>query len=302
MKVAIIIVNFNASQYTRECLASLNKLKINNIKVKILVVDNGSSEKLEIKKDDFKDVGFEIIRSEENLGFSGGNNLAIEKNLNDFDYFLVLNNDTIHNPDFLQNLVEDSIKNDADISSPKIYFAKGREFHKDKYNPSELGKIIWYAGGLFDKKNVLAAHRGVDDVDQGQFDKPSETDFATGCCMLIKKDVFEKIGIFDMRYFLYLEDLELSFRAKKKGFKIFYIPTSVIWHINAGSTGGSGSQMQDYFISRNRLLFGFAYSDLRARLALFNESLRLLLNGREMQKKGIKDFYLRNFGKGSLNL
>jgi hypothetical protein len=73
----------------------------------------------------------------------------------------------------------------------------------------------------------------------------------------------------------------------------------MLWHLNAGSTGGSGSALQDYYITRNRLLFGFSYVTLRTKVALFRESLKNIFFGRPWQKKGVMDFYLRQFGKGN---
>jgi len=150
-----------------------------------------------------------------------------------------------------------------------------------------------------DWKNVLASHVGVDEVDHGQFERLEKTDFASGCCEMIKREVFEKIGLFDEKYFLYYEDNDLSQRAKKAGFGIYYQPKSILWHMNAGSTGGSGSQLQDYYITRNRLLFGFKYTSSKTKLALIRESFRIMLNGRPAQKRGALDFYLGKFGKGS---
>ena len=150
-----------------------------------------------------------------------------------------------------------------------------------------------------DWNNVIGHHRGVDEIDRGQFDKTEETELATGCCMLLKKEVFEKVGMLDDKYFLYYEDADLSIRTKKKGFKIVYVSKSVIWHKNASSAGGSGSVLQDYYITRNRLLFGFRYSAIRAKFALLRESLALLINGRKWQKRGVLDFYLGKLGRGS---
>src|SRR3989344_360711 len=107
------------------------------------------------------------------------------------------------------------------------------------------------------------------------------------------------VGMFDDKYFLYYEDADLSMRIKKKGFKIVYVPSSIIWHKNAGSAGGSGSMLQDYYITRNRLLFGFRYAPFRSKLALFRESLSLLFRGRQWQKCGVIDFYLGKLGRGS---
>lgn len=151
-----------------------------------------------------------------------------------------------------------------------------------------------------DWENVLASHRGVDEVDHGQYDMQMETDFLTGCCILFTREVLGKIGLFDERYFLYYEDNDISKRIKNGGFKVEYVPQSIIWHKNAGSTGGSGSQLQDYFITRNRMLFGITYASTRAKIALLKQGCMYLFIGRKNQKKGIIDFFRGKWGKGSL--
>ena len=117
--------------------------------------------------------------------------------------------------------------------------------------------------------------------------------------MLIKKEVLQRIGLFDEKYFLYYEDSDLSQRVKKVGYKIVYAPKAILWHKNAGSAGGSGSTLQDYYITRNRLFFGLQYVPFRAKLALVKESIVLLIKGRSWQKRGILDFYLGKLGRGS---
>jgi len=95
-----------------------------------------------------------------------------------------------------------------------------------------------------------------------------------------------------------MEDVDLSVRAVKAGYKLKIVPQSKIWHINSG-TAGAASNFQDYFITRNRLLFAFKYASLKTKFAIFRESLIQLLNGRPWQKIGIRDFYLLNFKQGS---
>jgi GT2 family glycosyltransferase len=215
---------------------------------------------------------------------------------------VILNNDTTVDPELFMSLCKQlEEKEDTVATVPKIYFSIGQEFHKDRYGKKDLGKVLWYAGGKMDWKNLVGYHVGVDEVDNGQFDTVSETEFATGACVMIKMKVLEKSGVFDERYFLYYEDNDLCMRLKKYG-RILFVPDAVVWHDNAGSTGGSGSALQDYFISRNRLLFGMKYAPIRTKIALVKESLRHLVYGREWQKKGIRDFYLRKFGKGSYPL
>jgi len=202
------------------------------------------------------------------------------------------------NENLINNLVN-LFEGNIGIISPKIYFAKGYEFHKDRYKENEKGRVIWYAGAVIDWKNVIGKHIGVDEVDKGQFNSSMETEYATGCCMIVKKQVFEKIGLLNEKYFLYYEDADFSMRAKRNNFKILFAPTAFMWHKNAASAGGSGSPLQDYYITRNRLIFGFRYASLRTKLALFRESIKILQIGRDWQKIGVKDFYLKKLGKGS---
>lgn len=295
----VSILNFNGKKNTIDCLKSLEKVSRDGFELRITVVDNNSKEKLTLPS--FKNLNINLIKNDKNLGFSAGHNVGIKYALkNRADFVVILNNDTIVDKNLLVELVKSS--KEGDIVVPKIYFYPGFEFHKSRYKKEELGKIFWYAGGIMDWKNVIGRHRGVDDVDHGQYDQKTQTDFASGCCMLVKKEVFEKVGLFDERYFLYYEDNDLSQRAYRLGFRILYDPKAVLWHKNAGSVGGSGSSLQDYYITRNRMLFGMKYAPLRSKLSLIRESMKLLLSGRPWQKKGILDFYLGKFGKGSFNI
>lgn len=301
--VYLVTINYKGDKNTLELLESLKKINRTNFKLNVVVVDNFSQKPLVISEDKFSDINLKIIYNSKNLGFTGGNNTGIEYSMqNGADYVLILNNDTIVDPGFLEELIKSA---DADektgMVSPKIYFAKGYEFH-DKYNKDELGRVIWYAGGKIDWANVIGSHIGVDEVDKGQFEAKVETETATGCCVLIKKKVLEEIKGYDDKYFLYYEDADMCQRVKNKGYRIYYEPKAKIWHKNAQSTGGSGSSLQDYFITRNRLLFGNRYASNRAKFALFRESLILILTGRKWQKKGALDYYMGNFGKGSMDL
>lgn len=300
-KVFISIINFNGKDNTLACLSQLDKIIIKDFKVTVVIIDNGSLEKFDINKSFLRNMPLVFIKNNDNLGFAQGHNVGIEHAIkNGADYVIILNNDTLLDKDFVSKLV-DAAERDSRIGivGPKIYFAKGFEYHKEKYKENELGKVFWYAGGEMDWNNVIGHHRGVDEVDRGQYDKTEETDYVSGCCMLITKEVLEKTKGFDKDYFLYYEDNDLCQRAKKLGFKIIYEPSSVVWHKNAGSAGGSGSPLQDYYITRNRMLFGLKYAPLRSKIALVRESLRLLSVGRKWQKRGIADFYLRKLGKGS---
>lgn len=304
ISVYISILNFNGAEDTKKCLTSLNNMHKNGLDVTVVVLNNGSKEKLTLDLTSYKNLSVTLIRNEENKGFSGGHNDVITYALKQkADYLLLLNNDTVVDPSFLLELVNQAEKSEkGGAFVPKIYFTKGEEYHHDRYKDAERGKVIWYAGGMIDWNNIIGKHVGVDEVDQGQFDKVLETEFATGCCLLLRSDVVKKVGMFDPRYFLYYEDADLSMRIKKKDYTLIFVPSAMIWHGNAKSAGGSGSILQDYFTTRNRLLFGFTYASLRTKFALLREAIRFLRNGREWQKKGVRDFFSRRFGKGSFSI
>jgi len=297
MRVFVSILDFNGEENTIDCLRSLEKVSRDNFDLKVLAIDNASEK--ELKLPFFSGLDVVLIRNKENLGFSGGHNVGIRYAIdNEADYILILNNDTIVDKNLISELVK-SFKNNIGIVAPRIYFAKGHEFYKNRYRKEDSGRVFWYAGGVMDWGNVIGRHRGVDEVDKGQYKKMESTDFASGACMMVKREVFEKVGPFDEKYFLYYEDNDLSQRAKRLKFGIIYNPKAILWHKNAGSVGGSGSNLQDYYITRNRMLFGLKFAPFRSKASLVRESIKLLRSGRFWQKKGILDFYIGKFGKGS---
>jgi len=297
-KISVVILHYKGKQFTRQCLLSLQKGKIGDFSLEIVVVDNCSPEPVDDFKKEFEKVIF--LKNRQNLGFAEGNNVGVRYALeNEADWILILNNDTTVDKNLLVQLIKQaSLINQSGILGPKIYFAPGYEYHKERYKTNERGKVFWYAGGLIDWSNVYCSHRGVDEVDKGQYDKVEETDFVSGCAMLVRREVFEKAGLFDPRYFLYLEDVDFCQRAKKEGFKVIYAPGGKVWHYNASSSE-VGGPLHDYFITRNRLLFGMRYAALRSKFSLIKESIKILTKGRRWQKIAIRDFYLGKFGKGS---
>lgn len=296
-KVCVVTVNYNTDDDTSAFLHSLKHVKTPDFELETIVVDNGSNEIYKLPEN----VKATLIRSETNTGFSGGYNIGMREALKrGADFILIVNNDTEMDPDMITNLLK-VLESDSKIglTTPKIYFAKGHEFHKDRYKADELGKVFWYAGGHTDWNNVMSIHRGIDEVDHGQYDKTEEVDFASGCCMMFKREVLKKVGLLDDRYFLYYEDADLNERVKRGGYKVFYVPSAKLIHINAASTGGAGNVLHDYFITRNKMLFGMTYAPVRTKVALIRESLRLLRTGRPFQKLAIRDYYLRRFNKGT---
>ena len=268
----------------------------------MIVVDNGSDDKTVKLLSNYKlpNMKYKFIETGANLGFAGGNNIGIKDAIDrGADYVISMNNDLILSEDVLIKLVG-LAETDKTIGlvAPKMYFAKGFEFHKDRYKQNELGKIFWYAGGIIDRDNVYSSHRGVDEIDQGQYDSVEDTDFVNGACFLVTKGLIKKIGLIDESFFLYWEDADYSEKARRAGFRVVYTPKTHIWHMVSASTGKIGSTSNDYFITRNRLIFGLRYSSLRTKIALFRESIRLMFTGREWQRKGVVDFYLGRWKSG----
>jgi len=292
------MLEYNNPQLTLETLRSIKQANLpQGCKQQTLIIDNSPvpDGKLEKKITKFSQV--KLITTLQNTGFAKGNNLGIQAGLDEgYDYFLLVNNDIEVHPSFLTQLIK-TLDQGADIAVPKIYFAKGYEYHQERYKPSQLGKVIWYAGGSIDWSNVFSRHFGMDEVDKKLYEQQKEVKFANFCCVLIKREVFETIGLLDENYFLYWEDADFSVRAQQAGFKIVYQPKSIVWHKSSGSSG-SGSQLHDYYLTRNRLIFGYKYAPWKTKFALFRESMKKLITGRASEKKGIIDYYLRRLGKG----
>ena len=306
--ISIILVNWNGKKDTLACLASLKKLKVKSsreagsssagqkLNVKSIVVDNGSTDdSVIVIKKNFPDV--DVIETGRNLGFSGGNNAGIRKALEQgADFVWLLNNDTVVDPNALAALVDAFQDSRVCIAGSKIYFAPGREYHKDRYGVKDRGRVLWYAGGIIDWKNMYASHRGVDEVDTGQYEILEQTSFVTGCSMMIKSQVFEDVGLFDGKFFAYLEDVDFCLRAKQGGYKLLYVPQSILWHNNAGSSG-VGSEHHQYYMTRNRLLVGLRYASARTKLALIREALRFVFVGPSIYRKAVIDALVGKWGK-----
>lgn len=301
-KVSIVILNWNGTKDTLLCMESISTLAKDGLEVCTVVVDN-ASEAVPLKLLEKRTAGlpdFELIENVHNLGFAGGNNIGIKRAMdNGAEFVLVLNNDTVMHKNALVELVKAARKYPkVGAFTPKMYFAKGYEFHKNRYRKSDLGKVIWSAGGDMDWANVYGTNHGVDEVDEGQFDASENVDFASGAALLLRTEALERVGLFDERLFLYMEDVDLCIRLKAAGWGVRYVPKAIVWH-KVSQSSGIGSQLNDYFITRNRLFVGMRYASLRTRLALGRESLKLLLFGRRWQRKGVVDAFIGKYGKGS---
>lgn len=299
--IAIILLNYNSTGYTKTCIKSLLSSKDADHEYSIVVWDNGSTKVP--SQHDFPNAAFFASRA--NDGFAGGNNKAIAYALTlcKPDYILMLNNDTRVTKGFLKEMIV-AFESDPTIGCvvPKIYFEKGHEFHRKKYSVGERGKVIWYGGGGIDWDNVIPFHIHVDEVDRGHVEKEEETVFATGCCLLTKTEIWKKLHGFDTKYFLYYEDTDLSIRLKKIGSKILFVPQAKIYHINAGSSDGSGSQLHLYYQTRNRLRFGLQYAGMRAKIALMKEAYHVWKTGNAVQRLAVAHAMEGKWGKQEIKI
>ncbi len=298
MKIGFVTVNFHSDQDTLELLTQLQKCKLpQGVSLLAYVVDNDRSDNL--KKEVKKYSKALYLESPGNVGFAAGNNIGLAKCLSDeVDIIVMINNDTLVPDDLVFKILSSAITDEkVGAVGGLIYFAKGFEF-KDQYKKQDLGKVVWYAGGKYDWNNVYASHIGVDEVDKGQYKKEKEIDFITGCLFITKSEVLKKIGLFDERYCLYFEDSDLGMRIKKTGLKLIFDPNIVIWHKVAQSSG-IGSPLNDYFLTRNRLLFGSTYASARTVFALYREAVKKLFIGTKAQKMAVKDYFFRHFGWGN---
>lgn len=245
--VYIILVNYNGYKDTIECVNSLKKISYKNYK--IVVVDNASSDNsVEILMEELSNCM--IIESKKNIGFAGGNNLGIKYALNhNADYIMLLNNDTIVESQFLNDMINSfNVNNKIGIVGCKIM-----------YYPEK--NIIWYGGGYIDWFKFIGAHYGMRQIDKGQCNNKKEIDFVTGCCMLVKREVFEKVDLLSEDYFMYFEDVDFCVKVKNAGFMIWYNPEAVIYHKVGLSSGGEESSFSIEWCTRNRLLFMNKYKN-----------------------------------------
>ena len=240
-QVFIIILNWNNYQDTKECLDSLKGITYPNYK--IIVVDNGSVDKSgERLRKEFPQCIF--IRNESNLGFAEGNNVGIEHALNDgADYILLLNNDTIVKPGFLEPLVRTAdIDEEIGVVGPMVYF-----YDEPKVIQSIGARISLWKGS----HSII----GIWEADKGQYNTLMKVDYVSGAALLAKRRMIKDVGLLDADYFLYSEEVDWCYRATKAGYKIMAVPESKIWHKVSSSTGGTRSPVSAYFLTRNRILF-----------------------------------------------
>lgn len=244
-KIGIVTVLYNSGSVLKDFFESLNQQTFSHFV--LYVVDNNSTDdSLDIARTCSERVDFltKIYPQEKNWGVAKGNNIGIEAALSDkCDYILLSNNDIELNNNAIETLLNGLIRNDCSMAVSKVYY-----FDKPK--------VIWMAGGRINKRDASAVHFGDETEDRGQFDHDKEIEYAPTCFMLVKSEVFSKVGLMDESYFVYYDDTDFVWRAvKNNNVKLFYIFESQIYHKVSSSTGGGLSDFSIRFMSRNRIYF-----------------------------------------------
>ncbi|MCQ2196806.1 MAG: glycosyltransferase family 2 protein [Bacteroidaceae bacterium] len=286
--ISFIAINYNGVVDTCELIQSL-KDKVSSVSYEIIITDNASKveEAAEIHR---KHPDVKIIRSEKNLGFAGGNNIAIPQA--EGRYLMFINNDTIVEEDHFDCLIKRlESKPEIGMVCPKLRFYWEN-------------RPIQFAGfTALSNITLRNASIGFGEDDNGQHDTAHPTPFAHGAAMLTKREVIEKVGMMWEGYFLYYEEMDWSTRITNAGYEIWYEPACTIFHKESKSVG-MGSPLKTYYLTRNRLLYAkrnkasftklLCYTYLTT-VALFIHTPRYALTRHLPHAKsvlrGLKDFY-----------
>lgn len=215
------------------CVATVLRMNYSNLRV--VVVDNNSTIGSDVRLRE-RWTESEVIHSPANLGFAGGANLGIERSLAcGADYIFTLNNDTIVDRECLSELVVAAEQNPkVGIVGPKIYYL-------------DIPNRIWFAGANRNKLTFSLMRFEKGKPDGPEFDQPREVNYLCAGAMLVRREVFERVGLFDPGYFMYYEDCDFCIRVNAQGYLMYYIPTARVWHKVAASTGGEGSPSEIYY-------------------------------------------------------
>ncbi|MCL5411971.1 MAG: glycosyltransferase family 2 protein [Patescibacteria group bacterium] len=291
-KIFIVIVNYDGLVYTRDCLKSLEKIKKENLEVETVVVDNASREdELSVIKKEFPAV--KTIKSKENLGFTGGNNLgfgyAVGK---EADFILLLNNDTVVEEGFLAELVDFFQKNKkAGIVGSALLM---KEDGQEKY---DLGGYLTSFGRTY--------HKHTSNVKKIS---PRQVNYVCGASLMVKREVVEKIGFLDENYFWGYEDVDFCQRVRQAGYEVWLDSNSVVEHKVGGAIKATPNY-KIYYNLRNNLLFIGKYfnffQQLLAYIYLVLLSIKILLNQPRNCRAVYRawgDFISRRFGKLKLSI
>ena len=239
-RVGVVTVTFNSGSVIREFMESL--LKQTHAEFILYVIDNASSDETLKVLSEYEDARVVVIPNQANVGVAEGNNIGIRAALKDgCCSVLLINNDTVFDSDLVSKLAEGLEQYQCDMIVPKILYFDRPE-------------TIWCAGGYFSRYRGSARHFGSDRKDDGRFDQPREVNYSPTCCMLIKREVFERVGLMDANYFVYFDDTDFCNRAHRGGERLFYLPSARLLHKVSSLTGADSDFTYQYTI-RNHVYY-----------------------------------------------
>ena len=237
--VSIVTLTWNTTHITCDFLRSIRE-NGTYTNIEVIVVDNGSKEDPTATfKAIYPDV--KVILNGKNLGFTGGNNVGIRAAKG--EYLFIVNNDTEFTPGLLEGLLEIFQKYpDAGIASPKFHYY----YHKG---------TIEYAG--YNTVNIFTGRNGMigcREKDEGQYNEVKVTKYAQGGGMMVPRKIVDEVGVLPEQFFIYYEEFDWCEQIKRKGYKVYYQPKSLIYHKESMTTGKS-SPFKTFYHTKNRILF-----------------------------------------------
>jgi GT2 family glycosyltransferase len=282
-KVSIVTLTWNTTEITIDFLKSLNEY-CTYPNLEVIIVDNGSKENPTAA---FKSIypSAIVLVNEKNLGFTGGNNVGIKAATG--DYLFIVNNDTEFTPGLLEGLLKIfETYPDAGIVSPKFHYF----YHKG---------TIEYAG--YNEVNIFTGRNGMvgcREQDNGQYNEIKTTNYAHGGGMMVPRKIIDEVGGLPDEFFIYYEEFDWCEQIKRKGYKVYYQPASLIYHKESMTTGKS-SPFKTFYHTKNRILFMrrnmkplnlFIFLSYFTFLTIPKNTLTFLLKGQKQ--------HLRSFWKG----
>ena len=276
-RIGVVTVTYNSAEVLPEFLRSLAAQTHTDFL--LFAVDNASQDAtLDLLKQ-WSDPRLRILANPDNRGIAEGNNQGISAALDaGCDSVLLLNNDTSFGPELIEALDDGLLRHSADMTCPKMLY----------YDDPQC---IWWAGGGFTRwMGHLSRHFGEGSIDRGQFDTARWVTFVPACCVLIRKEVFARVGLMDANYFVYSDDEDFMYRAMKQRMKILYLPSIRLLHKIGALTGGEASPFSIRYGTRNRIYFQIKHFGM-ARTLPWLVLRRLIWWTKLMLKRNSKEWY-----------
>lgn len=235
--VDVLVLNWNGRAYLDACLSALDRQRFPVRRV--VLIDNGSTDgSLDYARERYPHVT--LLNNGRNLGFAAGNNAALRDN--DADIVALVNPDVVPSADWLEKLVA------ALSADTRIAVAGSKLWYPD-------GITLQHAGGVITRPQAMPGHHGIGEADAGQHDTVRDTDYVIGGAIAIRREALQRVGLLDEGFFLYFEDVDYCFRARRAGFRVVYVPEAAAVHVeSATAVKGSFSYLQRFHSGRWRFL------------------------------------------------